>query len=128
MSQLIVSKFDVIDLSIDALRILRAAVRHAYENQRVKTHSFRIDNFCRLAGLPAITTGRFLVLLKEVRKALVVVEVIDTKLRKHDDLPYTSWPVFNKVRIDGPRVIFEVCSDTLADNILAILPTQKGLR
>ena len=126
MSQLIISRFDVIDLSIDALRILRAAVRHAYENQSVRKHTMRIDIFCDLAGLPATTSERFLVLLKEVRKALVEIDLVDTKLRKRDDSPYISWPVFEEVRIQGARVIFEVYSDTLTENILAILPSPKS--
>lgn len=129
MSQIIVSRFEVIDLSIDALQILRAAVRHAYENQSVKTHTMRIDIFCHLAGLPSTPTERLLVLLKEVRKALVEIELIDTKLSERDDLPSVSWPVFNEIRIDSSRFIFfEVYSDTLTENIVAILPAPKRTR
>lgn len=126
MSQLIVVTFDVPELSAAALRILSAAVRHAYENQPVRPHTLRIDDFCRLAGLPpATTTERFLVLLKEASKALVSVETIDTTFPERDDLPFSSWPVFNEVRIDGSKVIFDVCIYTFEEAVLARLPVRK---
>lgn len=125
MPQLVVSTFDVPELSAAALVILSAAVRHAYENQRFKLHTVEIDEFCHLAGLPSTTPERFLVLLKEARKALVVVELIDTTSPKRDDLPYSSWPVFNEVRIDGSNFIFEICSHTFEDIVLASLPVSR---
>lgn len=126
MSQLIVSRFDVVDLSIDALRILRAAVRHAYENQNVEKHTMRIDIFCHLAGIRTTTSERFLVLLQEARKALVEVVIVDTRSQKGDDSPWGSWPVFKKIGIQDAKVVFEVYGDTLSENILAILPSPKA--
>ena len=128
MSQIIVSTFDVPELSIAALNILNAAVRHAYKNQRVKLHTMKIDELCHLAHLPTIATKRFSVLLKEARKALVVVELIDTSLPERDDLPYSSWPVFNKVRVKDSTVSFEVCSHTFEDVVLASLPAPVAVR
>lgn len=125
MSQLVVVTFDVPELSAAALCILSAAVRHAYENQPVKLHTMRIDDFCRLAGLPATTTERFFVLLKEASKALVSVETIDTTFPERDDLPFSSWPVFNEVRLDGSKVIFDVCIYTFEEAVLARLPVRK---
>jgi hypothetical protein len=128
MSQLLVCAFDVYDLSAAALGILRAAVRYAYENQRTKVHTMRIDDFCRLAGLPVTTTDRFSMLLKEARKGLVVIEVLDTTSLQSDDLPYSSWPVFNEVRIDGSQFTFEVCKYTFAEVVLATLPAAEAIR
>lgn len=127
MSQILVCTFDVLDLSDAALAILNAAVRHANENQQAKMHTMKIDDFCHLANLSPITTERFLVLLKEVRKALAVVELIDTTSPERDDLPYSSWPVFNEVRIEGSKFTFEVCSHTFAEVVLAGLPKPKRL-
>lgn len=115
MSQLVVSTLDVPELSDAALDLLIAAVRHAYENQEVKLHRINIDEFCRLTDLSATTTERFSALLKEARKALLVVEVIDTLLPERDDLPYSSWPIFNIVGTDGSNFIFEVCNDTFGE-------------
>ncbi|BDT58114.1 hypothetical protein MasN3_16080 [Massilia varians] len=127
MTELVVPTFDVAKLSTAALELLRAAVLHARANQCVKLHTMQIDEFCRLAGLPPTTTKRFLTLLKEARKALVIVEVIDTEFPHRDDLPYSSWPVFKESRINGSQIAFEIYNQTLEDSILASLPMSKHL-
>jgi hypothetical protein len=124
MPELLVSTFDVSDLSTSAICILSAAVRYAHSNQQIKLHAMRINDFCHLAGMPVITTERFFVLLKEARKALVVVEVIDTSLPQSDGLPYSSWRVFNLARIAGSQFTFEICRYTFAEFVLATLPSK----
>jgi hypothetical protein len=97
MTVLVLSKFDVSRLSAGGLKVMRAALVHAEKNRRVRLQRMRIDAFCKLAGLPLISTADFWPLLREASRTLVIVENIDTSNARHKILPGRSWPVFDGV-------------------------------
>ena len=90
MPELIVSTFDVTKLSDAARKLMKTAVRRACVHQNVKKHTVGINEFCRKSGLQPTTSEQFRQWLREARKALVVVEVIDTDFPERDDLPASS--------------------------------------
>jgi hypothetical protein len=122
MPELVISTFDFSQMSIPALRIAKAAVLHASENPQETTHTLNIADFCSGAGLPIIESDDFSRLLKEARKTLAIVEVIDTSSPERDDLPYCSWPVFNRTMIDHSKFTFEICRRSFDERLLATLP------
>lgn len=126
MTVLIISKFDVDDLSAPAVEFMKAAVRHAANNRPVKHHSMSIEAFCSLAGLAILTIDEFAMLLKLACKALVLVEAIDTEAPGRDDLPYSSWPIFNEVWIDDGCFTFEVSHRTFDNDLLSTLQQLKA--
>jgi hypothetical protein len=114
MPELVVSTFDVTKLSHAARKLMKTAVRRAYAHQDVKKHTVRIDEFCRESGLRPTTSEQFRRWMREARKSLAVVEVIDTDLPNRDDLPYSSWPVFLEIRSNATEVTFEIDSQTFS--------------
>lgn len=121
MAEVVIAEFEIDKLTAPALKLLKAAVTYALENRRVKLHTMSINTLCRLAGLPSFTAQEFSILLQQARRALVVVEVMDTASPDRDDLPYASWPVFNEVRIDGSSVAFEICRRTFDEKLVSTL-------
>lgn len=118
MAVLVVNTFEVVKLTPPALRMLKAAVLYAEENRQIQMHRMTIDAFCHLAGLPPLPVKRFWSLLGEACCALAIVEAVDTSAPDRDDLPYSSWPVFETVCIDGCDVMFRVCNETFDDACL----------
>lgn len=110
MPELVVSTFDVTELSDSARKLMKTVVRHACAHQDVKRHTVGIDEFCRESGLQPITSAQFRHWMREARKSLVVVEVIDTDVPNRDDLPYSSWPVFRGIWSNATEVAFEIDS------------------
>lgn len=121
MTGLVVSTFVVSGVSAAALDIMKTAVLHAEANRRVRRHRMSIDVFCCRAGLPPLPVELFWSLLREACRALVIVKGIDTSDPTRDDLPYSSWPVFGGVWIDGDEVMFEVSNRTFDSGLLASL-------
>ena len=125
MTILIISTFDVDDLTAPALELMKAAITHAANNRGVKQHSMSIEAFCALAGLVSLTVEEFAALLKLASRAHVQVEAFDTEAPECDDLPYSSWTVFNKVCIDGCLFTFEVEHRTFDEKLLGSIRELK---
>jgi hypothetical protein len=125
MPELVVSTFDVSSLSDAALELMKAAVQHAYKNQRVRLHTMKSAEICSLAGLPPMTIDDFHTLLLEACRALVIVEVVDSASPSRDDLPYASWQVFKEVRFCDSDVTFEISNHTLDEMLMASLPLLR---
>lgn len=125
MAVIVVSTFEVSGLSAPALDILKAAVLYAQQNRPAQMHTMNVDAFCYLAGLPPTPVEHFWSLLKEACRALLIVEGIDTSDPHREDLPSSSWPVFDGVWIDGCEVMFEVCKRTFTEGLLSDLPNLR---
>lgn len=106
---------------------MKTAVLHAEENRRVRTHKMSIDAFCQMGGLQSTPVEQFLSLLREACRALVMVEGVDTSDPRRDDLPYSSWPVFDGVWIEGNDLMFEICNRSFDSGVLASLPNLKPI-
>ena len=114
MAELVVSTFDVEKLSDAARKLMRTAVRRARAHQDVRRHIVGIDEFCRESSLQWTTSEQFREWMREARKSLVVVEVIDTDFPERDNLPSSSWQVFRELRSNATEVIFEIDSQTFS--------------
>lgn len=119
--ELIVAKFDVDGLTAPALDVLKAAVTHAHTNLNIRLHNMPIESFCQIAGLPSLSFEEFTAILQEACGALAVVEAVDTESPERDDLPYSSWPVFEKVLVEGSNFIFEINKRTFDETLMANL-------
>ena len=128
MVMLVVSTFEVSGLTAPALAMLKAAVQYAKENHREDMHKMSIDAFCHLAGLPFLPMEPFRLLLKEACRAVAIVETVDVSAQSSSDLPYSSWPVFDRAGIDGEDVIFQVCKYTFCDELLVALQNLRPSR
>lgn len=121
MAELVIYSFDIDKLTPSALELLKAAVIHAYKQRRTKLQTMPIERLCSLAGLSGTSLEEFTNMLMEASKAVAVVEAVDTDSPQREDLPYASWPVFNKVGISDSYVTFEVEQATLNEKMIAIL-------
>jgi hypothetical protein len=128
MAELVVRTFDVSSLSAQALSVMKAAVLYAEKNRQARTHTMSIDEFCRLAGLPSFCVDSFQSLLREACGALAIVQAIDTSAPDKDDLPYCSWPVFDRVSLMGCDVTFGICNLSFDEGILACLANIEPFR
>ena len=128
MPELVVASFDVAGLSNVARKIMTTAVRRAFAHQEVKKHTMRIDEFCREARLRWTTPKQFRSWIREARKALAVIEVIDTDSPDRDDLPYFSWQVFVELLDNGTEIVFEIDSQTCSDFFAAHFSIDFDLR
>jgi hypothetical protein len=125
LAELLIYSFDIDKLTPPALELLKAAVIYAYKQRRTKLQTMRIDKLCSLAGLAGISLEKFTNVLMEASKAVAVVEAVDTDSPQREDLPYASWPVFNKVGISDSYVTFEVEHGTLNEKMIATLLRLK---
>lgn len=123
MTKMTIFEFKMDGISSPALEVFKAAVMHAQKNRCIRLHTMSITEFCRLAGLPGKSSSDIRMILKEARRVLAVVEVVDTSLPNRDDLPYSSWPVFSKALIDDSSVLFEICHRTFDERLLSRLPS-----
>jgi hypothetical protein len=128
MNMLVVSTFEVSGLTSSALSMLKAAVLYAKENRRENFHTMSIDAFCHLAGLPSLAAEPFRLLFREACRAVAIVETVDVSGQNSSDLPYSSWPVFEKAGIDGDDVIFQVCKYTFCDELIVALQNLRPSR
>jgi hypothetical protein len=131
MSEIVVAAVDVDGLSAGAVELMKTAVRYACANKNIMQHTMPVDEFCRLADQFPATTEQFRTLLKEARKAVASIDVIDTVFPDRDDLPSSSWPVFKKIWTNGLQIVFEVdqqtCHDMLRESFSKNKKFQKEL-
>lgn len=125
MAELTIIEFEMDKLTAPALSVFKAAVMHAQKNRGIRLHRIPITVFCRLAGIPGLSSKEIQILLNEARKVLAIREVIDTASPNRDDLPYLSWPVFTMVLVDELNVSFEICQRTFDERLLSRLPDLK---
>lgn len=127
VTTLVISKFEVAGMSAAALDVMKTAVLYAAENRRVRTHKMSIVAFCQRGGFQSTPVEQFWSLLREACRAVVIVEGVDTSELGRDDLPYSSWPVFDGVWIDGNDVMFEICNRSFDSGVLASLPNLRPI-
>ena len=121
MAEVVIVDIDTVGLTAPSILVLKAAVGYAQMQRDVQLHSIPMDIFCKYAGLPDLDCHEFLLLLQQARKALATVEIVDSVNPERDDLPYASWPVFNRLGLKNSSVMFEVCSLTSNELVLSAL-------
>jgi hypothetical protein len=127
MAEIIIAEFDLGRLTAPALNVLKAAVKHAEENKHIRLHTMPIRVFCSLAELPCLSGEQVRAILKEVRSALAILEVIDTSSPDREDLPCVSWHVFKEANIYKSVVSFEICERTFDERFLENLQLHSRI-
>lgn len=121
MPEVIISTFDTHRLSHSALKLMKSAVMYAERRRQFSTHTISINEFCKIANLPTLEHLEFIKLVKEACKAIAIVETVDSSSANPDDLPYASWPVFERVEIDKIHFSFKVSCRTFKKSLMEIL-------
>ncbi|AVG41540.1 hypothetical protein [Achromobacter insolitus] len=111
MNAIVSIKFDTDGVSEKALRVLRAAVAIASENQGLRLQVVSCQNFCERAGLPrgtgVLELGK---LFGESMKVLGTLEVLSMEPDSLSEDVWGSWPPYDSIAIVEDRVEFEICA------------------
>jgi hypothetical protein len=118
MPVIVIHKFNINRLSIPAQRIMKTAVRHAEQNRQATSHTMSIIDFCNLACITIPTRFDFLKALKEACKATATIESIDPLLLERDDLPFSSWSIFERVAVENDSFSFKISRKTFDRSLL----------
>jgi hypothetical protein len=121
MTEIVIVDFDVDELTAPALLVLKAAVKYAQMQGAIQLHSIPIDLFCKYAALPNLNFDELHVLLRQARKAVAVIEIVDSVALGGEELYYASWPVFDELGLKDSFVLFEVCPKTINELVLSSL-------
>lgn len=109
MVEIEIAEIDVHPLTDSALKVLKAAALHGFENPDIGRHSVPLGDFCCLAGLPPTSEREMLPLLLNARQALGIVETVVLGEPDADDSPFGSWQILSHVDVEDEHVVFEVC-------------------
>lgn len=108
MIEIEIAEIDVSPLTVSALKVLKAAALHGFQNADIGKHIVPLDDFCRLAGLPPTSESDMVVLLRNAQKALGIIDTVVLEAPDADDSPYRSWQILKEVHVEDRRVVFEV--------------------
>lgn len=89
---------------------MNAAVKYAEESKQTRLHSMLIADFCNFSGLDVNTSvSQVINLMKQARRAILSVEVVDVTGSIKKEVTSGSWPVFSFISITKTHISFEVC-------------------
>lgn len=103
-------------ISSQAKAVLNAAIKYAEERKQIRLHSMLIADFCNFSGLDVNTpVPQVIKLMKQARRAIFSVEVVDVTGSKKEEITSGSWPLFSFISITKTHISFEVCCNMLEE-------------